>query len=270
MAPEPSIVESYYDDSAEREWARLERHRTEFAVTMRALSEYLPPAPATVLDTGGGPGRYSIALAQMGYTVTLLDLSSGSLEYARGKAAEAEVELAAYVHGDALDLSHIPEESYDAVLLMGPLYHLLEEADRRRAVCEARRVLKTGGPLFAAFITRYAPIRYAARHQPDLLLTGKPTGQELLETGVHRPEAGGGFTDAYFAHPGEIRPLLESCGFRTVGMVGCEGVLSQIEDQVNDLTGETWEAWVDLNYNAGKDPYLYGAAEHLLYIGKKG
>jgi SAM-dependent methyltransferase len=145
MAPEPSIVESYYDDSAEREWARLERHRTEFAVTMRALSEYLPPAPATVLDTGGGPGRYSIALAQMGYTVTLLDLSSGSLEYARGKAAEAEVELAAYVHGDALDLSHIPEESYDAVLLMGPLYHLLEEADRRRAVCEARRVLKTGG-----------------------------------------------------------------------------------------------------------------------------
>jgi hypothetical protein len=53
-------------------------------------------------------------------------------------------------------------------------------------------------------------------------------------------------------------------------MVGCEGVLSQIEDQVNDLTGETWEAWVDLNYNAGKDPYLYGAAEHLLYIGKKG
>jgi S-adenosylmethionine-dependent methyltransferase len=266
----PSIVESYYDDSAEREWARLERHRTEFAVTLRALGDHLPAAPATVLDIGGGPGRYSIALAQMGYAVTLLDLSSRTLEFARGKAAEAGAELAGYVHGDALDLSTVPDESYDAVLLMGPLYHLLEEDDRRRAVREARRVLKTGGPLFAAFITRYAPIRYAAKHEPDLLLRGNPSAQELLETGVHRPKGEGSFTEAYFAHPGEIAPLMEGCGFRTLGMVGCEGVVSRIEDQVNELTGDMWEAWVDLNYNAGKDPYLYGAAEHLLYIGKKG
>jgi S-adenosylmethionine-dependent methyltransferase len=267
----PSIVESYYDDSAEREWARLERHRTEFAVTMRALAEYLPPAPATVLDIGGGPGRYAINLAQVGYRVTLLDLSSASLEFARGKAAEAGVDLAGYVHADALDLSAIPDESYDTVLLMGPLYHLLELEDRRRAVLEARRVLKPGGRAFAAFITRYAPIRYAAKHEPDLLLRGQPSAQELLETGQHRPETpGGGFTQAYFAHPGEIRPLMEGCGFSTVGMIGCEGVVSRIEEQVNELTGETWEAWVDLNYNAGKDPYLYGAAEHLLYIGTKG
>ena len=123
MSPEPSIVESYYDDSAEREWARLERHRTEFAVTMRALAEHLPAPPAAVLDVGGGPGRYAIALAAMGYSVTLLDLSSESLEFARGKAAEAGVELAGYLHVDARDLSAIPAESYDAVLLMGPLGH---------------------------------------------------------------------------------------------------------------------------------------------------
>jgi S-adenosylmethionine-dependent methyltransferase len=223
-----------------------------------------------VLDIGGGPGRYSIALAKMGYAVTLLDLSSGSLDFARGKAAEAGIELADYLHGDALDLSAIPGESYDAVLLMGPLYHVLAEDDRRRAVLEARRVLKPGGPVFAAFITRYAPIRYAAKHEPDLLLRGQPSAQELLETGVHRPETPGGFTEAYFAHPGEIAPLMEGCGFRTLGMVGCEGVVSRIEEQVNELTGDMWEAWVDLNYNAGKDPYLYGAAEHLLYIGCKG
>lgn len=266
----PSIVESHYDDSAEREWTRLERHRTEFAVTMRALAGHLPAPPAGVLDVGGGPGRYAIALAQRGYAVTLLDLSSRTLEYARSKAAEAGVELAGYVHGDALDLSALTGESYDAVLLMGPLYHLLSEDERRRAVLEVRRVLKAGGPVFAAFITRYAPIRFAAKHQPDLLLTGDPSSQELLATGVHRPKSADRFTDAYFAHPGEIQPLMESCGFRTLGMVGCEGVVSQIEEQVNELTGELWEAWVDLNYRAGQDPYLYGAAEHLLYIGTKG
>jgi ubiquinone/menaquinone biosynthesis C-methylase UbiE len=266
----PSIIENYYDDSTEREWSRLEQHRTEFAVTLRALADHLLAPPATVLDVGGGPGRYSIALAQQGYTVTLLDLSSRALEYARGKAAEAGVELAGYVHGDALDLPAIPDETYDAVLLMGPLYHLLEESERRRAILEARRVLKPGGPLFAAFITRYGPLRFAAKTQPDLLLTGDLPGQVLLETGQHRPKPGGRFTQAYFAHPGEIQPLMESCGFRTVGMVGCEGLVSQIEEQVNDLSGELWDAWVDVNYHAGKDPYLYGAAEHLLYIGTKG
>lgn len=119
-------IEQFYDDAAPREWERLERHRMEFAITRRALADHLPPPPATILDIGGGPGRYAIALAQQGYTVTLLDLSQVQLDWARGKAVEASVELADYVHGNALDLGRFPAASFDAALLMGPLYHLLE------------------------------------------------------------------------------------------------------------------------------------------------
>jgi ubiquinone/menaquinone biosynthesis C-methylase UbiE len=85
-----SIIEQYYDEEAQIEWQRLERHRMEFAITMRALTDYLPPTPQAVLDDGGGPGRYTLALSKLGYQVTLLDLSQHNLNFAQQKAHESE------------------------------------------------------------------------------------------------------------------------------------------------------------------------------------
>ena len=145
-------------------YKRQERHRTEFAVTLCALDEHLPPPPAHVLDCGGGPGRYSIALAQRGYTVTLFDLSPELLAMAREKVAEAGVTLASFEQGTATNLTRFPDDTFDAVLVMGPLYHLLDESDRRQALAEAYRVVKPGGPVFAAFIARYAGHRLSLIH----------------------------------------------------------------------------------------------------------
>lgn len=109
-----SNVEKYYDENAQDEWDRLGiRHRAEFENTMRAIAEFLPPAPARLIDIGGGPGRYAIALAEKSYRVTLVDLSNGNLKLAKQKAAEAKVELEAYVHANALDLSAFPEASFE-------------------------------------------------------------------------------------------------------------------------------------------------------------
>ena len=264
-----SRVERFYDNEARYEWNRLERHRTEFAVSMHALRDYLPKPPAKILDVGGGPGRYAIALTQQGYEVTLCDLSRKCLEFARAKAKEAEVELADYLHANATDLSQFPRESYDVVLLMGPLYHLLEAKEREKAVSEAREVLKPGGLIFAAFITRYAPILYAAAYAPEWIEDDQQL-EELLATGALKADAEGkGFTDAYFAHPSEVKPLMEAGGFETLELIGCEGVVSTCEDKINELTGEHWEGWVELNYRLGKDPTVWGAASHLLYVGRK-
>ncbi len=138
-------VERYYDAGAQGEWERQDRNRTEFAVTWRALDDYLPKPPAAVLDVGGGPGRYSVGLARRGYAVTLFDLARNNLDFAQAKAAEAGAALAGCVQGNALDMSRFADASFDAVLLMGPLYHLLELDQRRTAVREACRVLKPGG-----------------------------------------------------------------------------------------------------------------------------
>ena len=126
MPTTPDPIAEFYNQNCEDEWQRLERHRTECAVTWKALEEYLPPAPARILDCGGGPGRYSIELARRGYEVTLFDLSAGSLELARKKVEAAGVVLAGFEQGTAVDLSSFPDNHFEAVLIMGPFYHLLE------------------------------------------------------------------------------------------------------------------------------------------------
>lgn len=265
-------VESYYDQHSLREWERLERHRTEFAVTMCALREHLPAAPARILDVGGGPGRYSLALALSGYSVTLLDLSAGNLALAREKAREQAVRLEGFVHGSALDLTGFPASSFDAVLLMGPLYHLLQSEQRAEAVRQALRALRPGGLLFTAFITRYAPIRDMAKYEPEQLHARREWYEALLATGIYRAPAntdGSAFTDAYFALPSEVRPFMEGLGLHTLDLIACEGITSMLEEKVNELNHEAWSAWAELNYRLGKDPSIHGSAEHLLHVGVK-
>ncbi|HEY4388098.1 MAG TPA: class I SAM-dependent methyltransferase [Ktedonobacteraceae bacterium] len=264
-----SLIEHYYDEEAHIEWQRLERHRTEFAVTMHTLTDYLPSAPQAVLDAGGGPGRYALALSSLGYQVTLLDLSQGNLALARQKAQENKTSLAQYVHGNALNLSSFHPGSFDAVLLLGPLYHLLTEPERQQAVREAWRVLRPGGLIFAAFITRYAAFRDLAKNSPMTLLEKCTEWADIMHTGIYHAGQGVGFTDAYFAHPDEIGPLMEGADFETLDLLGCEGVVAANEEQINRLSGEAWQAWVDLNYRLSKEPSLRGAADHLLYVGKK-
>lgn len=261
-----SNVQAFYDQNAEAEWARLDRHRTEFAVTLQALSEFLPKPPASILDIGGGPGRYAIALALQGYTVTLADLSEASLALAQEKARAAGAVLERILPANALDLSAIPSATYDSVLLMGPLYHLLTEDERWQAVKEAQRVLKQHGIIFAAFITRFAPFRDSARGYPEWAVENWEYAERLLKTGVH--DRATGFTNAYFAHPNEIVPFMEAAGFTTLRVIGCEGVVAGHEDKVNAVSGEDWERWVDPNYRLGQVPFLHGAADHLLYIGQ--
>jgi len=263
-------IRTLYDRQPEREWERLERHRTEFAITMRALAEHLPPPPARVLDCGGGPGRYAIELAHRGYDITLFDLSTECLRLAREKAAEASVTLAGYEQGTATDLSRFPDDVFDAVLLMGPLYHLLEEKDRQQALAEAHRVLKPGGLLFAAFLSRYAALRQAAAQEPSWILEHPELAEMILTTGVLPPrgESDAEFV-AYFAHPTEVVPLLRNVGLGTVTVLGVEGLVSMVEDGVNALSGEAWDTWADLNYRIATDPSIHGCVEHLLVVAVK-
>ncbi len=261
-------VEQYYDDQAAAEWQRLDRHRTEFAVTYRALMEFLPPPPATILDVGGGPGRYAIALSQRGYHVTLVDLSQENLRLAQAHAAQTGVLLAATGHANALDLAQFPNAAFDAVLLLGPLYHLQQQDERQRAVTQAVHKLKPRGVLVAAMLTRYAPLRYLAKHQPEVLANHPHIADELLTTGTCTT-TNSFLTHAYFAMPDEGPPLMEHAGLHMLQIRSCEGLVSGVEEQVNQLHGEAWERWVDLNYRVGEDPALWGVAEHVLYVGRK-
>jgi SAM-dependent methyltransferase len=137
-----------------KEWDRLgdAKGAIEFERTKEILGRRLPPAPAVIADIGGGPGRYSLWLAELGYTVEhrdLVRLHVEQLQASSWSTVHAEV-------GDARDLNLL-DASVDAVVLLGPLYHLRERSDRIQALREAGRIVRPGGPVFAAVISRWAP-----------------------------------------------------------------------------------------------------------------
>lgn len=265
-----NYVARYYDEQSEIEWERMERHRTEFVVTQRTMEKYLLLPPARVLDCGGGPGRYSIWLSKKGYRVTLFDLSDGNLRLAKEKALTVGTTIEAYEQGSATDLRRFEENSFDVVLLMGPLYHLFEEKQRQQAVDEAQRVLKPGGILLASFITRYSAHRYAAIKEPDWILRESARSEELLRSGRLLPqgEQGERFV-AYMAHPDEVAPLFYKAAMEIKEILGVEGLVSHIEEQINQLDGELWERWLALNLRVAGEPSIHGCTEHLLVVALK-
>ena len=263
------FITQYYDERVEQEWERMDRHRTEYALTNLTLAESLPPPPAHILDCGSGPGRYAIDLARLGYQVTAFDLSAENLRQARRRADEAGVELQAYIQGNALDLTQFEDETFDAALLMGPLYHLMEQDERLQALKECQRVLKPGAPLLAAFIGRYSGHMDAAGRNPQVVVEQQEVSERLLATGkLYNREQEGGFI-AYMAHPAEIEPLLQQADLELERLINLEGLVAMNEQQVNDLPEPYWQTWVAINAGVAEDPCLLGAANHLLAVARK-
>jgi S-adenosylmethionine-dependent methyltransferase len=261
-------VAKLYDLGAAEEWARLDERRMEFGVTCAALDEFLPPAPARILDVGCGPGRYALRLAERGYSVSVLDLSQQSLNLALEKASNSGVRFDEVVCGTATDLGTFPSGHFDAVLLMGPLYHLKSTEHRSMAVREALRTARSKGLLFSTHLTRYSVVRYAAKVRPEQLAQMPTFIDSILTNGTG--EAQDGFLrTCYCADPPEIRPFMEAFGLRTLEMVGCEGVVAEVEERLNQLPEVEFESWVALNYKLGRNPELLAASAHILHIGQK-
>lgn len=194
----------------------------ELVRTQEVLRRHLPPPPAVVLDVGGGAGVHARWLLEDGYRVHLIDLTPRHVNVALDRLAAAG--LTAEV-GDARRLEW-PGQSVDAVLLLGPLYHLVEEADRLRALREARRVVRPGGVVAAAGISRYASLFDALARQHLF----EPEFAHLLERDHsdgrhHNPENRPGyFTTAFFHLPDELRSEIAAAGLSLVELVGLEGL----------------------------------------------
>lgn len=269
-------VRKFYQIAAEREWQRLEQPNDgelEFAIHKAWIARFLPPTPARVLDIGGGPGRYSLWLADLGYRVTLADLSPDLLSIATQRANEAGVSLDDIVQADARKLSTFANESFDAALCLGPLYHLLAENDRRSAASELFRVLKPGGVVFAAFLNRLAVLRVVVDQDlPFFTPYTFDLVKRWYDEGIFISPVAGIFTDTFSMHPNEVAPFMEEAGFETVDIVSSQSIaadrqkhLSQFKEKQPDLYPWVMERLVALS----NDPTTIGSGFHLLYIGRK-
>jgi ubiquinone/menaquinone biosynthesis C-methylase UbiE len=274
MSNDDSVREivRHYDDANESSrlasgWFQLEQARTQ-----ELILRHLPPAPGTIIDAGGGAGAYACWLAARGYQVHLIDPVPKHVEQARAASfCQAEHPLTSAEVGDARHLPH-GDGTADAVLLLGPLYHLVEREDRLACLHEARRVLRPGGLLWGAGISRFASLF-------DSLSSGffddpafAPILERDLKEGQHRNSTGNPtyFTDAFFHRPDELSHEFLSAGFEVFELVAIEGPgwLARNFDRLwaDPLQREHLMTAVR---KVETEPSVLGASSHIMAIGRR-
>jgi SAM-dependent methyltransferase len=270
-------VRAYYEQYGEREWERLTRPTdgiVEQAINQHTIAQHLAPA-ASVLDIGGGPGRYTIWLAERGHRVTLADLSPGLLEIARREVTVAGVasQVDAIVEADACDLSRWDDGTFDAVLALGPFYHLPEPADRERAAAELVRVLRPGGVAFIALMPRLSFLRRVISLAAEQHLLAQPGFVDrVLESGVFFNDRPGAFTGGYGVRPEEVDPFFARHGLTQLTLLASESVVPDLQDSLAALAAsdpETYQVVLGALIRTAADPSILGMANHLLYVGRK-
>jgi S-adenosylmethionine-dependent methyltransferase len=268
MPDDINDIQAFYDGAIEQEDIRLQRHQLERDITWRYLEKYLPPS-GSVLDIGAGTGAYAIPLAKRGYKVTAVDLSSKLIELCQKRvSAEGLEKNVRFFVADTRDLSDIKDSDFDAVLLMGPLYHLVLEEDRKTALGEAYNRLKRGGIIFSAFISRYGIWGNVMKNIPESI-EDQVAVRSVLDSG-RDPEGTQAYDfRAYFAKVSEIAPLHEEIGFKTLVLAGVEPAISADDESYNKLEGTRRKLWFDLLYELSKEQSIIAASQHLLYIGVK-
>lgn len=270
-------VRAYYDSFGEREWARLIRPddgAVEFAVTQRAIEDFLSPA-VRVLDIGGGPGRYSLWLAERGHQVTLADLSPTLIALAREKVAASPfgARIEGVVVANACDLSRWTDGSFGAVLALGPFYHLPNRMDRDRAAGELARVLAPGGIAFVALMPRYAFLRRTLAIPDERHHLSSPSFvARVLDDGVFENDIPGRFTGGYGTRPENIAPFFARHGFIAQALLATESIVLDLQEELAALAVDNLEAhraMLDTLVRVAGDPSILGMANHLLYVGER-
>jgi SAM-dependent methyltransferase len=240
----------------------------ELVRTLELLDRYLPPPPARILDIGGGPGVYSGILAKQGYEVDLIDVVPLHVEQA--KAASARQSYAPFRSriGDARELPD-RDDSCDAALLLGPLYHLPAREDRLQALREALRVLRSGGFMLAVGISRFASVLDGLRTGYLLESDFRKIVERDLREGQHRNPTGhpGWFTTAFFHHPDELVAEAESAGFAVEGLFGIEGPAGWFPTLWDSEEGRNAALFAARAVEAERA--LVGVSAHLLVVGRK-
>jgi ubiquinone/menaquinone biosynthesis C-methylase UbiE len=273
-APRPTLPEEitrYYQEVAEEGRLAAGPSQLEFARTKEAVLRYLPPPPATILDVGGAAGAYALWLADKGYQVHLIDPVPRLVEEARRRSEASRNRICTCQVGDARDL-RFSEGVADGALLLGPLYHLTETPERLRALREVHRVLRPGGVLLAAAISRYASALDGVAR--DLLADPAFAAivQQDLERGQHRNATGRWdyFTTAYFHRPEELQAEVVSAGFNCRAVLGLEGpgwVLSDFDERWADARKQ--EDLLRVARALEGEASIVGLSAHLLAVGIK-
>ena len=230
--------------------------RVEFLTTVRYIEKYLTP-DTKILDVGAGAGEYSFYFARKGYKVSSLELADANIAAFRAKMTKDDtIDL---VQGNALDLSRYESDSFDIVLLFGPLYHLHEEADKLQCIEEAKRVCKPDGKIFFAFISNDMVILTMQQCQEDYLMNGDYNKETFRLDDF----------PFVFHTPDHCRELLGKAGIQICNEVASDGASELLQDLVNSLDEASYQQYLRYHFYICEKPEFLGMSNHLLFVGEK-
>ena len=252
-----SIVQEVYrrfDESSRL--TKSKAARVEFLTTVKYIEKYLTSG-ARILDVGAGAGEYSLHFARKGYQVSALELADANIAAFRAKiTADDQIDL---VQGNALDLSRYDRDSFDVVLLFGPLYHLHDEADKLQCIEEAKRVCKPDGRIFFAFISNDIVILTMQQFQTDYLVSGHSNKDTFRLDDF----------PFVFHTVDHCRALLAKAGIQITHEVAADGVSELLKDLVNTMDTATYQQYLRYHFYICEKPECLGMSNHLLFVGKK-
>lgn len=250
------VQEIYNRFDEESRLNKSQAARVEFLTTVRYIEKYLHPG-AKILDIGAGAGEYSLHFARHGYAVSALELADANIATFRRKLKpEDTVDLQ---QGNALDLSRYADDSFDIVLLFGPLYHLHSDADKLRCIAEAKRVCKPEGKLFFAFIANDIVILTMQQEHPNYLLEGDYDKDTFKLDNF----------PFVFHTPDRARKLLKTGGVKIIHEVASDGVSEFLKDMINAMDEESYQQYLRYHFYTCEKPECLGYSNHLLFVGSK-
>ncbi len=229
--------------------------QVEFLTTVKYIEQYLTP-DAQILDIGAGAGEYSLYFAKKGVRVSALELADSNIATFRAKLkSELPIDL---VQGNALDLSRYGDNSFEIVLLLGPLYHLHNDIDKLHCIAEAKRVCKPGGKIFFAFITNDIVIMTMQQAHPDYLLAGD-YNKETFQLDD--------FPFVFHTLP-RCRKLLTKGGIRICKEIASDDVSELLADMINGMDDATYQQYLRYHFYTCEKPEHLGMSNHLLFVGE--
>lgn len=256
FADDTALVQEIYRRFDEN--SRLNKSKAaqvEFLTTVKCIEEYLTPE-AKILDIGAGAGEYSLYFARKGYHVSALELADANIEAFRAKLMESDtVDLA---QGNALDLSRYADNSFDVVLLFGPLYHLHSEADKRRCIEEAKRVCKEDGYIFFSFISNDMVILTMQQVQPDYLCHGDYNKETFRLDDF----------PFVFHTVDRCREVLQSAGIQICREIASDSASELLQETINRLDEASYEQYLRYHFYICEKPEFLGMTNHLLFVGQ--
>ena len=266
-------IKAYYSVFDEQHRLEHAEGRLEYDICKSIILRYLNKSDC-ILDLGGGAGKYSIELAKQGYNVTLADLSVRLLNQAKTYVEENNIpSLQSYDEVNAVDLSCYDDNSFDVIILFGPLYHLLDSNERNKCVSEVYRVLKPNGIIFASFIpylTGAVGVVSRAFYFPQQV--NEHNLSEVFETGRFINNANVAFQEGYYPESKEIEKLFREHNFSQILLRSIRSFGHNKEEKLYELSEKDislFNKMIELIHKTSTNPAIIETCGHALYIGRK-